>query len=156
MYVTSDPFLDLLYRATQKVREKFPKAELYEADQNTAETPDVWRFVYNVPPEGGGANTTAIIVAKGGQLGPVEHVDQPWLEDRVIPLPIPTGLTTAERLARAAGFDDPIAYTNLRWPLYPGVDEPLYVFAIPGDHVRVYVGVYTHRVTTQALVKSRS
>lgn len=156
MYETSDSFLDLLYRATQKVREKFPTAEFYEADQNTAQSPQIWRFVYNVPPQGGATNTTAIIVADGGQLGPVQHIEQPWLEDRVIPLPIPTGLATAERLARAAGYDDPIASTNLRWPLYPGVDEPLYIFAIPGDNVRVFVGVYTHRVTTQSLVKTRS
>ena len=94
-------FLQMLDEATALVRQKFPGAQFYEADLNVALAGSPWRFVYNVPASESGdcgpdpTNTTATITNNLGQFGPVEHVCQPWLEDRIIPLPIHLDLETA-------------------------------------------------------------
>lgn len=152
---TTVNFLSMLNEANAIVQQQFPGAQFYEADYSIQQ-PDTWRFVFNVPPNAShNINTTAIVLNIGGQFSPVQHIDQPWLEDRVIPLPVLLSLNEAEALAQMAGFTGEIAAITLRWPLYPGVNEPEYIFAIPSQSIRVFVGVYSHKVTSSPLTKTR-
>lgn len=141
-------FLSILDEANTNVHKEFAGAQFYEADHNLTLLGAPWRFVFNVPAAGSkGVNTTAIIdyFPDRGIFGSVQHIDQPWLEDRVIPLPIPLDLSEAEALARKAGYTGNIAVINLRWALYPGVNEPSYILTM-SSNVHVFVGVYSRTV----------
>jgi len=142
-------FLDMLVEANDIVSQAYPGAQFYEADLNIAMAGSPWRFVFNVPPANPKVtNTTAILSNYMGNFQmPPRHYDSPWLEDVVIPLPIKLDLNTAVQLAKDAGYDANINYINLRWPLYPGVTEPSYIFNMPSLNMRVFVGVYSHKVS---------
>ena len=141
-------FLKMLDTGHAIVLKEFPQAQLYEADWNRGQ-PELWRFVYNDPATA--PNSTIILNNVKGQFEPPRHIDSPWLEDRVIPFPVPMNLSVAEALAKKAGFDGDIAAITLRWPLYPESHEPCYILGIPSQHVHVFVGVYTHQVSTSPL-----
>ena len=146
--MSENSFRQDLMKATEIARQGFPEAQFYEADNN-ATRPNDWRYVYNDPATS--PNSTVLVYQINGQFEAPRHIDEPFLEDRVIPLPIHLGLEQAELLARKAGYDEQITSTTLRWPLYPGVDEPSYIFAMPSIHSFVFVGVYTHKVSTSPL-----
>ncbi|WP_417319232.1 hypothetical protein [Emcibacter sp.] len=142
-------FLDMLNEANSIVAKYYPGAEFYEADLNIELVGSPWRFVFNIPPAGSHAsNTTAILTNYMGNFQmPPRHYDAPWLEDVVIPLPIKLDLAAAVQLAKDAGYDGNISYITLRWPLYPGVNEPSYIFNMPSMNTRVFVGVYSKKVS---------
>lgn len=136
-------FLDLLNQANAIVNTSYPGAQFYEADQANP-TSGNWRFVFNVP-NSGKMNGTALLFYTAGQFGKPQYIDQPWLEDRVIPLPIKMDLSTAEALAGKAGYPPPYENITLRWALYPGVYEPAYIFGRAGQFI--FVGIYDGKVT---------
>ncbi|EST34914.1 hypothetical protein [Streptomyces roseochromogenus] len=148
--MTAKPeFLDLLERAVSAAREQFPDAEFYEADGSNPDqpTPNVhdigmWRFVFRVE-EG----TVFVKTAKPwGDLDQPELVPHPWLEDRVIPQPVPMDITAADKLLKEQGhYAGPYTNVTLRWPLFPGVTEPSYFFKTVGLGF-ISVGVYSHQV----------
>jgi hypothetical protein len=141
----ADTFLDILNQANTIVKQSYPTAVFYEADQADPASGN-WRFVFNVP-NPGKINGTALLFYVGGNFQkPPKYVDQPWLEDRVIPLPIKMDLGTAVNLATKAGYPAPYQNITLRWPLYPGVYEPEYIFG-RGD-LWVFVGIYDGKVST--------
>jgi hypothetical protein len=135
--------------AVRLVRDQYPDAELYEGDGTppngpTTNVQDVtsWRFVFRLP-----NNRTALIHSTDwGEFGPVEVVDQPWLEDRVIPWPIEMDITEAAQLLQHGGHTGPFGAVTLRWPLYPGSNQPYYIFGMT-DGTYVFVGIYDKSVT---------
>lgn len=145
------------------VTSKYPNANFYEADGypeggsgTKPEDVQTWRFVYNIPPgskecPGVPTNTTVTLRYEKGTFAKPEHVCQPWLEDVIIPLPIKMDLAEAIVLMRKAGYTDPFSSVTLRWPLYPGVKEPYYIFGIPTKRIWVFVGVYDGKVTTEPM-----
>ena len=142
-------FLAMLNEANAIVQADYPGAQFYEADLNIQMAGSPWRFVFNDPSTK--PNSTVILKNYLGQFQlPPTHIDQPWLEDRVIPLPINLDLATAEQLARNAGYSGNITQITLRWPLYPGVYEPSYIFTMPVEGGWVFVGVYDHKVSFES------
>lgn len=143
-------FLGMANIAVRLVTQRYPGAQLYEGDgiSPSGPTTDVknvnqWRFVFRTQ-DGG----TAIIKNRTwGEFGPIEYIPQPWLEDVVIPWPIKMDITEADRLLKQAGYTNPYGAVTLRWPLYPGIEEPYYIFGFPGGSY-VFVGVYDGQVTT--------
>ena len=84
--------------------------------------------------------------AAWGKWNLPETVGSPFVGDRVIPWPIKLKLTAAHDLMVKAGYDVPFSTITLRWTLYPGVNEPHYIFGTEKGFI--FVGVYTHKVTT--------
>jgi len=145
-------FLGMVNIAIKLVTEKYPDAELYEVDEVSSNGPttDVLsikqlRVVFRTR-DGG----TAIIKSTAwGEFGPVEYVDQPWLEDIVIPWPIEMDLAQAAELMKKAGYNTPYQTVTLRWPLYPGVKQPFYIFGLE-NRIFLFVGVYDKSVTIRS------
>jgi hypothetical protein len=146
MTVATAPFLAVLDEANRIVRQQYPQAQFYEASRTLTVMGNPWRFVFNDPSTS--PNSTVIIKWFGNEFGKPEHVDQPWLEDRVIPLPIKLDLSEAIKLAENAGYSGTITNQTLRWPLYPGSDQPYYILAMPDHGAWVFVGVNDRKVTT--------
>jgi hypothetical protein len=142
-------FLAILNEAAGIVGASYPGSKFYEADYPSKEGPNSWRFVFLGPP--GPRTTTVMLYYNSGSFGKPIFIDQPWLEDVVIPLPIQMGLEQATQLKNQAGYTSPASSITLRWPLYPGVNEPYYIFAVPAQSVYVFVGVYDGTVHTQPL-----
>lgn len=134
--------------AVRLVTEKYPGAQLYEVDGVASKGPttkpldiDQLRVVFGLP-----NNHTALISSTGwGEFGPIEDIPEPWLEDVVIPWPIKMDLVDADRLLKAAGFTGPYYNVTLRHPLYPGVNEPEYIFCFGGGRY-IAVGVLSKKV----------
>jgi hypothetical protein len=94
---------------------------------------------------------TAFISSIGwAEFGPITFVDQPWLEDVLIQWPIKMDITEADQLIKKAGHTGKYGVCVLRHPLYPGVEEPYYIFTMAtGEYV--FVGVDDKRVTVNAV-----
>ncbi|QCX76471.1 hypothetical protein C9F11_13990 [Streptomyces sp. YIM 121038] len=66
--------------------------------------------------------------------------------DRIIPWPVNLELTEADKILREkAHYTGPVNEVDLRWPLFPGMNEPYYVFSTP-QFGHYFVGVYSHQV----------
>jgi len=151
-------FLGMANIAVRLVSKKYPGAKLYEGDgvSPSGPTTDVkninsWRFVFQLPD-----NATATIQSSvWGEFQPIQYIPQPWLGDIVIPWPIKMDITEADRLLKRAGYTKAYGTANLRWPLYPGNNEPYYIFGF-GQSVFVFVGVYTGQVTRHSATSSKA
>ena len=152
--MTTLSFLGMVNIAIRLVTDAYKGAELYEADGvatsgSTTEATgiDKMRVVFNVPADGSSINTTAIIESTtGGEFGKIQHIDQPWLEDRVIPWPVEMDLPKAVELLQAAGHTQPFKNVVLRWPLGPSFDEVYYIFGML-DGRYIFVGTQTGTVS---------
>jgi hypothetical protein len=92
------------------------------------------------------AHNTAILTSTGwGEFGAVETSLEPWLGDVLVEWPIKLELLQAFGLLQDAGFSSPVDAVTLRQPLYPGIDEPYYIFSFP-DGKFVAVGVEDSKV----------
>ncbi|MGI5341423.1 hypothetical protein ACQEVS_30475 [Streptomyces sp. CA-181903] len=144
-------FLGLANTAVRLVREKFPEAELLEGDGVSPDGPtdDVrkvnqWRFVFRAE-EG-----TVIIKSRTwGEFDQPELIPQPWLQDRVIPWPVPMDITAADKKLKESGYTGRYRTVTLRWPLFPGMNQPYYIFGTELGHY--FVGVYDGKVKHTAL-----
>lgn len=142
-------FLGFVNIAVRLVREKYPEAQLYEveaaAPNRKAVTNPIGlsqlKIVFRV------AKGTAIIKSTGwGEFAPIEFIPAPWLEDVVIPWPIDMDAAEANTLLRKAGYTGDYAFMTLRHPLYPGANQPYYIFTIENGPY-VFVGVNDKTVT---------
>lgn len=146
-------FLEILKEATKLVSAECPKVELYEADATniadpgmTAEDVKGWRFVYNVPED-----KTAFISYKDSVFSNVTIVDQPWFEDCIIK-GVKIDLPEAIELMRKANYSDKFVDLCLRQPLYPGCNEPYYIFSCLKIGW-VFVGTVSKKVTVEPFKK---
>ena len=143
-------FLGMVNIAVNKVRAKYPNAQLYEVDAFPSGGPTTnpqaineMKVVFQV-----GNNTAIISSTSWGEFGPIEYIQEPWLEDVVIPWPIQMTLEEANALLKEAGYTGPFRNLTLRWPLYPGVHQPSYIFGMV-DGGYVFVGVYDKKVSRE-------
>ena len=143
-------FLGRVNIAVRLVQEKYPAAELYEVEAlpptpQQVSNPNALSKLKVVFRAGKG---TAIIESTGwGSFGPVQYIDQPWMEDVVIPWPVQLEATAADALMKKAGYTGTYGAMTLRHPLYPGVEQPYYIFSMTkGGYV--FVGVNDRKVTT--------
>jgi hypothetical protein len=79
-----------------------------------------------------------------GEFNPVEFVNKPWVGDQVIPWPIEMDITQADEILKESYSGEYVTVT-LRWPLYPGMEEPFYIFGV-SETEHWFVGVYTGKV----------
>jgi hypothetical protein len=142
-------FVGMANIAVRLVNDQYPGSQLYEGDGISPSGPttnvnDVnsWRFVFRTANGG----TAFISSTEWGEFGPVTYVNQPWLEDVVIPWPIPMDIVEADQLLKNAGYTGPYGAVTLRWPLYPFSKQPFYIFGmVDGSHI--FVGIYDKNVT---------
>lgn len=144
-----DPFFVVVNNGTNLVRSQFPDAVFVEADGPWTEGATVydWRLVYQID----SGNRSAVLFSKDFEFTGPQVVPFPFTGSLPIPLPLPMGIIAAARLAQQAGFDGQIVYTTLRKTLYPRALEPQYIFAIPSQGVRVFVGIDSGKVTSEPL-----
>ena len=134
--------------AVRLVTEKYPAAQLYEVDGTSSSGPTTdprdisqLKAVFT----GGNNNTILIYSTVWGEWKDMKYIDEPWLEDVVIPWPIDMDIVEADKLMKAAGYTGTYTNATLRHPLYPGSNEPLYIFGMT-DGVYISVGVNTKTV----------
>jgi hypothetical protein len=149
MTEAADTFLGYLTEADRLVRAQYPEAQFYEADLANTAPGGQWRFVFNDPSST--PNGTVIIERLERGFGEPHHIGEPWVEDRIIPLPISLGLEEARSLCKAHGCGGEVGAITLRWPLYPGVNEPYYILAMPAENRRCWVGVNSREVRCEPI-----
>jgi hypothetical protein len=118
----------------------FKKAVFLEAEGTPAnprravKTGDLiitWRFVFDNQPTRDKYKSVTL-TAKRGLLGTPKGNAQPFISDQPInPIPSMT-LTRAVVLLKGAGYTKGFYAVTLREPLYPGVKNPEYIFAVVG------------------------
>ncbi|KAF9524437.1 hypothetical protein CPB83DRAFT_797973 [Crepidotus variabilis] len=145
-------FLGNVNIAIRIVDKLYPKAQLYEVDGTTSDgkpTTDPIKInklrVVFTADEG----TVLINSASWGEWNAPTYIPEPWLEDVVIPFPIDMDIVDAQAIKDKAGYTTEYAAVTLRWPLYPGTEEPYYIFSLKNHHV--FVGVYTKQVFVENL-----
>ncbi|KAH6866055.1 hypothetical protein B0T10DRAFT_576354 [Thelonectria olida] len=123
------------------IRDQYPDAKLYEVDAKPATSEPVsteWGLVQNRIVCGLPDNKTAIIQSHGwDSFGPVEVIDAPWLDDIAIRWPVPLDIHEAFVILRSSGYEEPVWAVTLRQPLYPGIDQPFYIFNIGSQFIAV-------------------
>jgi len=133
--------------AVKTVTEQYPEAKLYEADGVASGGPtqdpnkiDKLRVVFQ-----NADNTTVIIKSTTwGEFGEPKLIDEPWLEDVVIPWPIDMDLPKATELKKEAGYDGAFNNVTLRNPLGPKKTNPFFIFG--GSSGYVFVDTVTGEV----------
>ncbi|GFG17714.1 hypothetical protein IFM5058_08622 [Aspergillus udagawae] len=78
----------------------------------------------------------------------VEILGLAHTDNRLLPLHIGMDAQEADKLLKTTGYTAPYNQMTLRYPLYPGVDEPYYIFRLSDNGVNgsAFVGVYSKRV----------
>lgn len=143
-------FLGLVNEAVQLVRkQEGSDAQLYVGigtpKEPTTNVKDVtnWRFIFTLSD-----NRTAYIqTISWGEFGPIKVVDEGIVGNRNIPWPFDMDITDAAKLLQQAGYTGPFETVTVRFPLYPGINQPFYIFDMT-DGSQVYVGIYDGSVTT--------
>ena len=142
-------FLEILAKATGIMQAQEAEAELYEADATNIDTVGMtvdnvrgWKFVYYLPND-----RTGFITYTDSTFSNVSIVDAPWFEDRMIKN-VKMDLVEAIKLMRKANYSDKFVDLCLRWPLYPGNEEPFYIFSCPKIGW-IFVGTQSNKVTVE-------
>lgn len=135
---------------TVQTQDHNPDARLYEvqatAPGGTGEIQPValtqLQVVFSLP-----KNRCAIINSTaGGAFNAVQYRNTPWLEDLAVAWPIEMSAVEADALLKKAGYTSPYDEMTLRWPLYPGINQPYYIFTMVVG-LFVFVGVNDKTVT---------
>jgi hypothetical protein len=137
--------------AVRIVTEKYPQAQLYEADGVASGGPtkdpnriDRMRVVFQNP-----GNTTVIIKSTvWGEFAPPVLYNEPWLEDVVIKWPVAMDLPQANALKEKAGYSSPYTTVTLRNPLGPKLGNPLFIFGAGAGQPYIFVDTVTGQVTS--------
>ncbi len=142
-------FLGMANIAVRLVNEQYPGSVLYEGDGLSPGGPTInirhvnsWRFVFRTA-DGG---TAFIHSTVWGEFGPITYIPQLWLGNMAIPWPIPMDIAQADELLKRVGFTGAYGTVTLRWPLYPGSDQPYYIFNMV-DGGYLFVGTYDGSIT---------
>lgn len=143
-------FLEVLNKGIELVKAESAEAALFEADAMkidtagmTAEDIKEWRFVYYIP-----EFKTAFISYKDSIFSNVTIIDQAWMEDCIIKEEVKMDLIEAIELLRKANYSDKFVDLTLRQPLYPGCNEPYYIFSCPKIGW-IFVGTVSKKVTVE-------
>lgn len=146
-----DNFLTCVNHGIQLVRLNYPNSNLYQIDGVASQGPttnpldlDDWQLLCRTAAGG----IASIHFTWEQEFRAIAHLPQGWIENRIIPWPISMGLMDAIALIRLAGYTHPFQAIALRWPLFPGVQEPFYIFGL-ANQTFVFVGVYTRAVMIQ-------
>lgn len=140
-------FVGAVNIAVRLVTEKYPDAQLLEALATTSNNSYVkspvfshLRVIFHV--EGG---TAFIDSTVWGEFGPISYVPEPWVGDFVIPWPVHMDTREADDLLKKAGYTAPYDSTLLRHPVYPGLEEPYYIFRLQTEGF-IFVGTNSKKV----------
>jgi hypothetical protein len=144
-----------LEEAKRIVLSAYPECQFYEADgtptggQGTSsEKVKEWRFVFNHP-RPGQTNGAVFLPYRDGSFVQPTIIAYPWVGDVLITQPVRLELEEAILLKDLAGYNEPFSSVVLRWPLYPGVNEPSYIFTDASNGKHIFVGVNSLLVSTQ-------
>lgn len=123
------------------IKKQYPHANLLEVDATPLTRKPVqneWGLVNNRIVCGLSGNKTAIIQSTGwGEFGKVQTINSPFLGDQVIPWPVTLDIHDAFTILRKAGYKQAIYAVTLRQPLYPGDDQPFYIFNTGNEFIAV-------------------
>lgn len=123
------------------IKKQYPHANLLEVDATPLTRKPVqneWGLVNNRIVCGLSGNKTAIIQSTGwGEFGKVQTINSPFLGDQVIPWPVNLDIHDAFTILRKAGYKQAIYAVTLRQPLYPGDDQPFYIFNTGTEFIAV-------------------
>jgi hypothetical protein len=123
------------------IKKQYPNANLLEVDATPLTRKPVeneWGLVNNRIVCGLAGNKTAIIQSTGwGEFGKVQTINSPFLGDQVIPWPVALDIHDAFTILRKAGYKQAIYAVTLRQPLYPGDDQPFYIFNTGSEFIAV-------------------
>jgi hypothetical protein len=135
----------LAQRATNLLHSQaaFHKAVLLEAE-GTPKNPKLptksaagistWRFVFDNQPTGGKYKSVSI-TARRGILGTPKGNTSVFGQDKDINTIPNMLLTRAVQLLKAKGYRRGFFAVTLRWPNYPNVNSPEYIFALVGRKI---------------------
>ncbi|HXP59450.1 MAG TPA: hypothetical protein VN829_03110 [Dongiaceae bacterium] len=143
-------FLDRVTFGFGLIKKFYPEAVLYEVEATgTAATSDPTEASQLTIVCDDTNSTVTITSADGFTFDPVQYLPGPWLEDVQIPWPVSMDVMEADILLQAAGWQGTFWNFTLRYPLYPGIVEPYYIFGgvagvAPGHYV--FVGVNDKKV----------
>ncbi len=146
-----DPLFVVINNGTNIVLAAYPTAVFEEADGPWLQNgkPWDWRLVYAIPAQQHTRPRTVFLYAKDFQFSAPQLVDDLFLEDNPVPLPLGMGIIEAAQLAGAAGYTGAIVATAVRWQVtHPATNEPQFIFTIPSQQVEVKVGIWSKKVTT--------
>ncbi len=105
-----------------------------------------WSFLFNIDQSQGSSYGSARIDYIKGKFKAVVTNAYPYVGgDTMTPIPA-MRFARAVQLLRAAGHHDRILLVELRFPLYPGVTEPEYMFNFGGAKPEITVGTKTGKV----------
>ncbi|KAF9775823.1 hypothetical protein IL306_006050 [Fusarium sp. DS 682] len=123
------------------IKKQYPNANLLEVDATPLTRKPVdneWGLVNNRIVCGLSGNKTAIIKSTGwGEFGKVQTINSPFLGDQVIPWPVKLDIHDAFTILRKAGYKGGVYAVTLRQPLYPGDDQPFYIFNVGDEFIAV-------------------
>ncbi len=135
--------------AVRIVTEKFPDAQLYEADgtSSSGQTTDPLQIDQLRVVFRNSHNSTVIIKSTGwGTFGEPVLIPEPWLEDVVINWPVYMDIVEANQLKEAAGYKEPYGAVTLRNPLGPKIGNPYYIFGSNPTQPYIFVDTITKEV----------
>ncbi|KLO90781.1 uncharacterized protein LW94_10261 [Fusarium fujikuroi] len=123
------------------IKKQYPNANLLEVDATPLTRKPVqneWGLVNNRIVCGLSGNKTAIIQSTGwGEFGKVQTINSPFLGDQVISWPVALDIHDAFTILRKAGYKQAVYAVTLRQPLYPGDDQPFYIFNTGPEFIAV-------------------
>ncbi|KAG5749733.1 hypothetical protein H9Q69_001261 [Fusarium xylarioides] len=123
------------------IKKQYPNANLLEVDATPLTRKPVeneWGLVNNRIVCGLSGNKTAIIQSTGwGEFGKVQTINSPFLGDQVIYWPVALDIHDAFTILRKAGYKQAVYAVTLRQPLYPGDDQPFYIFNTGPEFIAV-------------------
>ncbi len=91
-------------------------------------------FYFRLPDNRTGHITSTV----WGEPGTPEIINRPRLGNRVMSWPIAMDLPQANSTLQGSEFAAPYRSLTVRWPLYPGLDQPFYIFNMAnGTHIAV-------------------
>jgi len=139
-------FLDRVATGLALITTSYPEAVLYEVDATgtgpTSDPTEISQLRIVCSVNGG----TALIASTDlFTFGPVDSVPQPWLGDMQIPWPVNLDVMEADILLQGAGYQGPFQTITLRHPVYPGLNEPYYIFGMTTGQY-VFVGADDKKV----------
>jgi hypothetical protein len=93
----------------------------------------------------GATNTATITSTNALAFDPVQFVGHPMMGTCDLPWPITMDVMQAAILLEQAGYTGTFTSFAYRWPLYPGLNEPYYIFTM-STGPSILVGITSHDV----------